>query len=778
MNTCRLIRFKSFIKFLRKNKTYTFIEIFSLSVSFMFVILIASLAIQEFTTDKFHENSNRLYLLANESFGFANKLGDKIKERYPEIEDVCHMVESDSFGKISVKISDNEYNVNILFTDPAFFSMFSFNLQQGEYSTIFDAKNNAVVTESFARKAFPNTEPLGKTILINESLSVVVSGIMNDIHNSVIPNSDIIVRLDNIGYVCPPIANDDFSFSGIVPIFFLAKEGVDIYSKEGELLEYLKEILWTYQKGIDSTVSFIPIRDAYFSKINGADLIQQGDKQFVLILLSAGILILIFAIINYVNLAVAQAGFRAKEMATRKLLGASRTELFMQLMIESFLLCAMSFFISIFLAYLALSYTNNLLQTYINLRDIFTLLVLFASLTILLLTSSLSGFIPAILISKVNPVEVVKGAFRRQNKMMLSKFFITFQYIVTIAMIAASITMSFQTNYLIKAPLGYNTNNIINIEVSTLENKQQMHTLANELNHLPVVKRTAFSMGTPFITGNNITMEYDDRNIELRELVCDSSFFKILGFTILYENNVSGDDASYLTVQAAKILGISNDALSFPYKDTRRSLSGIIKDFQLQNIAYENIPAIVTVDKFENFYPWNMIVEVQDNPYIAMSEVEKVYEKMLPFEFEGKFLDQEIEESFVQQIMTAKVIVLFSIVTILLSVLGLTAMASYFIQQRSREIAIRKVFGSNNTKILQRLVTMYLKYVVIAFIIVTPIIWHLMNVWLQDFAYHIELDSWIFIVSGLLCLLISFFTVFWQIYCAACKNPVLMIKKE
>lgn len=778
MSILGIIKFNSFIKFLGKNKLYTFIEIFGLSVSLMFVILIANFTFQEFTTDRFHNNSDRLYLLANESFGFANKLGDRIKERYPEIEEVCHIVETNSFNKLSVNISDVKYNANVLFTDQSFFTIFSFDLKQGDRSRVFEAKTNAVITESFAHRAFPNKDPLGQIIHINDELVVTVSGIMKDIHHSVVPNGDILIRFDNIGKVSPPMDSDNFDYTGIVPIFFMVSEGADISSKGESVLAYLKEILWTYQRGIDTKISFVPIADAYFSDIAGDDLIQQGDRRFVLILLSVGILVLIFAVINYINLAVAQAGFRAKEMATRKLLGSSRLELFLRLIMESFLLCVFSFLISLFLAFLMLPYANNLLQTSINLNGMFTPIILFISFCTLLFIALLAGLVPAIMISKAKPIEVVKGSFKQQNKMVFSKFFITFQNMITIAMVAASITMAFQTNHLIKAPLGYNTQNIINIDVSTLGDKQQMLTLANELDRLSVVKRTAFSMGTPFVVGNNVTMEYNGRNLELRELVGDSTFFSMLGFEVMQENYVSGGDAAYLTEQAAKVLEVSENDPSFPFFDIRRPLSGIIRDFQLQNIAYANTPAIVKVDKFDNFYPWNMTVEVQGDPYYAMNEVKKIYERITPFEFEGKFMDQQIQESFIQQIRTSKIIIIFSVIAILLSILGLTAMASFFIQQRSREIAVRKVFGSNNPEVLKRLIRMFLSYVIIAFVIVTPVIWYLMYGWLSGYIYRISLSPWIFISAGGFCLVISFFTVFWQSYQAACMNPVVSIKAE
>lgn len=782
MNIHTIFNFKSYFKFLGKNKLYTSIEIFGLSVSLMFVILIACFTTQELTTDNFHENKEQLYYLASEeSFGSAYRLAERIKDRYPEIEEVCPFISY--YKKSPVELTDHNINADLLFADSTFFKMLSFEITQGNQTTPLATHNYAVISESFARKAFPGEDPLGQSLKLQDSITLTVNAVMKDIRNSSIPYADIIVRIDNIKYWNAGLDSYSYSNYGVTPILVQAKPGTDLKSKEEELLTFLKEEVWLYKKDGLKSISFVPIQDAYFSPINGYEgfILDQGDKTFTLILLSVGVLILIFAIINYINLTVAQTGFRAKEMATRRLLGSSRRELFIRLIIESSLLTFVSFGIALFLCQLFIPSTNNLLQTSLKLSDIFQPISILIATAVLVGIGILTGLLPATVISNTQAIEVVKGGFRKKTKMVYSKVFITFQNVITIALVTAALVMIIQINHLIKAPLGYHTENIINLYVEEMGDKQTALTLANEFKRLASVRQVAFSEGTPFDTGNNHSYTKDGQHIKFHLISGDDAFWDIMGFEVLQENNVTSDNAYYLNRMAMNTLGLADDDLSFEFKNIsseRIMVAGIIKDFQLRTILFESFPVMLKREKIENLDPWNILIQTTGDPFIAYNDIKEVYEQVTGFEFTGKFIDQEIEDAFTQQRKTSKILALFAGIAILLSLLGLIAMSTYFIQQRSREIAVRKVFGSSISQVLQRLVFTFLNYVTIAFIIVTPLIWYIMREWLNSYSYHISLSPWMFISSGLFCMFLSFITVFWQSYHAACMNPVKSIKAE
>jgi len=614
-------------------------------------------------------------------------------------------------------------------------------------------------------------------------VSVIVVAIMQDIHNSAIPYGDILLRIENATSWHGNILSDTYLDYASVAVAFLAKEGADLKAKESEILNFFRENVWIYSDGLWSDLSFIPLKEVYFHKTNGSNdhLVVQGDKTFVLILLSIGILILVFAVINYVNLTVAQAGFRAKEMSTRRLLGSSREELFSRLMMESTLLCILSFGVGLLLAFAFLPFADNLLEARINLKSVFIPRSFILIIVSLLLIGGLAGFLPAFVISNAKPIEVVKGIFRRDTKMVFSKFFITFQNIITIALATASLVMIFQVDHLIKAPLGYNTVNILDVEVGELNDKELTRTLKGEFERLAAVRRIGFNQGLPFGRGGNYTMKHENKMIQFQSLVGDSTFFNIMGFEILRENHVGTSHAFYLSEQAFRELGIPDDAATFPltpFWNEPQLIAGKVKDFQLSNIMFEKRPILLRKMRVDDFYPTHLAIEVAGDPFVAYQDIKEIYEQITELEFPGTYVSQQIEESFNQQRKTSRMVIVFTGIAILLSILGLIAMCTYFIQQRSLEVAVRKVFGCSNPEILITLVTTFLSYVVIAFFIVTPFIWYIMGQWLSDYSYRISLSPWIFISSGLFCLITSFITVFWQSYQAANTNPVHMIKTE
>jgi putative ABC transport system permease protein len=771
-----VVNIKALLKFLSRNKVYTLINVFGLSLSLMFVILIAVYVRQELAVDKYQEKGDRIFLLANEeSVGTAFRLAYRIQERYPEIEKVCPLVPT--WYKVPMAIGDTKYNAGVMYVDSTFFDFFSFPLIEGTKEAVLQSRNNAVISETFARKAFPDTDPLGKIIQINDSVQVAVSGIMKDIKHSTVTYADVLIRIDNIKYFNSSMDSENFNNAGSCVIFLMERAGADLHAKADDMAAFFKEIFWIYKNGHQDKVNFVPLKDFYFSEYNSPGL-EQGDKRFVLILLSVCILILVFAIINYINLTTAQAGFRAKEMATRRLHGSSRGELFLRLILESTAVTFLSFVLGWLLALAVGPFANDLLQTRIDLVGNITVGTILFALGVIVLIGVLAGVLPASIMSNSKPIEVVRGGFRQKTKMTFSKVFITFQNVITIVMIAASITMLTQVKHLISAPLGYQSTNLI--DISTFGLKESPLTFGNELKRLSSVKRVAYSQGTPFSRGNNHTMKYQEKNknISFQSIVSDQTFFDMLGLEIIRDNHYTGTDGFYLSEQALRELEIGEEASDFRFYDNRVPIAGIIRDFQLYNITYGKSPILYRIKKDADFSPWNIVVEVQGDPFVAYREVKKAYERFTGLEFEGEYFDEQIQDSFEAQERISKIVSFFAIIAMVISLLGLVAMSTYFILQRSREIAVRKVFGSSSGQILVRLVLTFLNYVLIAFVLAIPIIWYVMNKWLSDYDYRIDLSPWIYIAAGLFCLIISFVAVIIQSYYASNGNPIKRLKTE
>lgn len=769
-----LLNFKSFFKFLSQNKAYTAIDIFGLSVSLMFVILISIYTVQELSTDKFHEKGERIYVLGNEEMAATGvPIAYRLQSRYPEIEKVCPMVMSD-FASHIVRVGEKKVKAALCFSDSTFFDLFSFNLINGDRSRVMEARNSAVISETFARKLFGQDNPIGQSIRISDSTSVTVTGIMQDIKRSVVPYADLLVRIEGVGEFNNSLAMDRDNNAGSTTAFLLMKPGADLRPKIADILAYFKDTFWPYKMGVWKEVTLTPLPELYFSnkESNG----KSGDKRFVIVLMSVGILILIFAVFNYINLTVAQAGQRAKEMATRRLLGSSRGELFMRLIMESVLLTLLSFGLGLLLAVAVLPYANDLLQTRISLADICTPDWLAVGVGLVLLIGCLSGLLPAVLISSAKPIDVVRGTFRRQTKMVLSKCFIIFQNAITIAMIAASIVMVLQINHLIHAPLGYNITNVLETGNSFLTESERTAAV-DQVKQLSFVKRVGFTQGMPFSGSNNMTGKYEDKTLSFQQFIMDTTTFNILGLQILRDNKLT-EAGWYLTEKAMLDMELPEDAPTFRWNTNNTPIAGILRNFQLGNVTSENSPAMLQIRETSKIDPWAIVIEVEGDPATAYEDIRRVYENVSGVGFEASFIDQQVQESFEAQKRLATIVIVFACIAILISLLGLLAISTYFIHQRSQEIAVRKVFGSDNRAILTRLVGTFLGYVGIAFGIATPIVWYLMRDWLSDYSYRISLSPFIFIAAGLFCLVTSFVAVFMQSWRAANSNPVESVKSN
>lgn len=765
---------KTYLKFLSRNKGYTAIDLFGLSVSLMFVLFIAVYTWQELSTDKFQEKGDRIYLVGNESQPVTGAaIPYMMKERYPEIEKVCPMVLGQWSG---TPIESNGVNLNasLMFADSTFFDLFSFRLLQGDPKNALVATSSAVVSESFARKMFGTDDVMGRNFAI-DTLHFTVSGVVEDFKHTAFPETDIILTWRMIKPFNPTLAPDQMGNAGGTTCAVLVHEGMDFKQRADDMKEWFSTFFWPYERKIWKEVHMETLSDYYFSGWGGNWPLQNGDRRFVMVLMSVGILILVFAVLNYINLTVAQAGFRAKEMATRRLLGSTRSELFWRLMSESVMMCLLAWGIAMMFAFALEPFANDLLQTKLDLTILFSPLWLAAILLFVFIVGGIAGWLPATVISNAKPIEVVRGTLRVKTKMVFSKVFITFQNFITIVMLSCSLVMILQITHMIHAPVGYETEGRYYIYLHALSNSQQQ-TFKDKLLALSGVRAVGRSQGLPLLGSNNWTAQFDDggikRNISFQQYPMDKECFDLLGLQMIRDNQLANPEW-YLNEEALRQMNLPPDAPTFTLNDLApTSIAGIISDFREGNITARIAPVMFRFLKPDE-EAWIFLVDIQGDAYDTVNQIKKVYSDLTGgLELMGNFYDQELQDSFQSQIRLAKIVGVFTFVAILISLLGLLAMSTYFIQQRSLEVAVRKVFGSDNRQILTKLVKTFLMYVVFAFILAVPVAYYFMSDWLADYSYRISLNPLIFIAAGLFCLLISFLTVFYQSWKAANMNPI------
>lgn len=777
---------RSYFKFLRKNKAYTIIDVIGLALSMMFIVLIGAYTWQETHIDSGQSKIDRMYVLGMDMDGYKLtgnhwRMIRKLLDRFPEIETGTAIVGNHR----TLNTIDNEkVTSNVLFVDSTFYDVFDFDLIRGDKKKVLASPNSIVVTEDYARRVWKDEDPMGKSIVFNiDEDPLIVTGIMAPMKNTSIASPDpdprfhpidALIPFEMTKYVNNSIYSEDMANAVGAEIVLLARKGVDLKANERQYNDFAKEFFWILKlpEG-DTRMEVVPFKDRYFSEYESIEgSFSHGDRKMVKLLFSTGLAILLFALMNYINLTVALSGYRAKEMATRRLLGDSRTGIMLRLMGESTLLCVISSIIGIGLAWLAIPYAENLLQTNISLLECLTPVTVSVLAGIILIMGVLAGVIPAMMISSAKPIDVVRGSFRRRTKMVFSKVFIVIQNAVTITMIAAALTMYLQINHIIDAPLGYQTENIMYIYNGG--DIESADLFLKKVEQIPGVEMASASWGSPLQGGNNNTMTHDGHTISFQTFMGDENFLKILGIGLTRDNKTSGTVRDYLNRQALNELGLKDDADSYPYYGENRQIAGILNDFHIRTILDDQHPVRVVISNMDGIYPWGFIIKVNGDPDDTLLRVKEAYKEVFKHEYENNrpYLHQQIEDHFIQQRNLMTIISIFAAIAVMISLLGLVAMSTYFVQQRRKEIAVKKVLGCGTGEMLRKIVFSFLSYVGIAFIIAVPLIYWLMNDWLSEFSYRIRLFWWIYAVAGLICIIVSILSVYIQSHRAAAENPV------
>lgn len=766
--------FRAFLNFLGRNKLYTAINIFGFSISLMFVILLVTYTRQEYAVDQFHSNKERIFRLCDETDAcFAPLIGRDLKARYPEIETYVRLFETDEVATAG----ERHLKAKILLSDPDFFRMFSFRLAEGDTAQVLRSKNGALLSESFARNLFPEGDYLDKTVTIKGE-SVPVTGILRPFGNSQFVTPDVMLSFEEwapLVYGWDGVLKRGYA-SASFPLYLMLKPHADLSAKMPDMLSHLKTYYWPYKDDHARELTIIPLTEVYLSNpLYASEQIRIGSKTLINTFFSVAMLILLFAVINYINLSTAQSESRAREMAVRRLLGCSRKALFTRLIVESVLLCILSLLIALLLAGIAEPIFNRILQTHISVSNLFSASNLGIGVVAIILLGLLTGVIPASVITRARPIDVVRGSFRHKTKMVYNKILIGFQYLITIVLLGCTLTMSRQIDMMLHADLGFDTANKLYLSIPDL-NPGQSAGLKNQLLQIAGVENVALVRGVPMLGSNNTSDTWHDQPISIQRFEGDSSYLKIMGFRILRDNRTDDRKAIWLNETAMQAMELPDSASYCEY--FKCPIAGIVQDFRYRDLTHPAEPCIIEHMQ-DNYWPWACIIQLTnlDSP-VTLRTIERVYREYtggMPCEY--KTYDEVMHQQYAAQQRMSDILFGFTLVAILISALGILAMATYFIRQRSMEIAVRKVFGSTNREVLQRLVLHFVRYVLAAFVIAVPVIWYLMHDWLSQYVLRIPLSWTIFALAGLTALAIAVATVFGQSWRAANSNPVDAIKR-
>ncbi len=776
----------SYLKFLSRNKLYTAIEAVGLAVSLAFVIIIGSYVVQQFEVKYENPNWRDVYTFAMVEDGHPDQLGltytftDAIKEAAPEVEMAGRL----SLVDYLAFPDEGILQTKIVTADPHFFELFpNLKFVDGGPDVLSDA-GNMIVSEEFAHKSglkVGDSWKLGKD-------SFTVAAIMRDWKSTLFDYADVVLSIDGpVKAFSDP--NDQF---GSVCTFVKLRPGADRNALEEKAVAVCKSLYEFYGSSFLQGVRIYRLDELIFgdaqSGTSVSGNIAHSDKRTLDLLLAAVLLLLVSAVFNYINLNMALSAKRAREMATRRLIGASQTSVFGRRILESLLFTLVCFAVSVLLAIWWAPVVNHLLNDPdIAIRIQFTPKYIAVFISLVLVVGFLAGLLPALFSSRWKPIDVVRGNFRAQSKMTFSRVFIVLQNALSVVLIALAIVMEAQYRKSLNRPVYADIDNKYFLQSASFG----LASLRSSLEALPFVEKTGLAVQVPGQQGNGqYSKTVDDKDILYRVYHMDKDAFDMLGFEIRADYHAPVNNTVWFGESAFAATGFTEEYYEIETLRQRmqncENMGGVIADFpvSLSNMgAKEDMAVLVENIPAANPYTYGILMEIGGDHEEAQKQIMEVYEtwkkdNMVYFELANGYLTEFYEKALRPARNNMRLMEVFMALALLLSLLDLLAMSTFYADEKAHNIAVRKVFGGTVDTEAWRTIRDYMVLVGIACVIGIPIAVYAAQEYLKDFIYRLDGYWWIFVVAVLLTGLIAFVSVIWQVLKAARTNPAIELKKE
>ena len=780
---------KSYFRFLSRNKLYTAIEVFGMAIAIAFVVFIGSFVIREYNTDSEIKKQGNIYIGHSERlfFGCAT-IKEQLEGKFPEVEDMCRMMNTHIFGGLKMTFQAGDYTdrQKASIVDENFFRFFPFPLEAGTPESVLKEKNSVVISRTFANKVFGKEDPIGKSIKIDvnrNTANLNISGIFSDFKNTIFYSPEIIYRIDLVKDLDSSLAGNG---NGSTVLFIKAADGTDIQSLEDKMENIVREEDFLYVYGLFKDFLLTP-----FDKISSSTVETTSpfeglmDASFIKLFTAAGIFLLLFAVLNYISLTVAQTGFRAKEMASRRLLGTQQSGIIARYISESFILTVISFAFALIFVKLISPHLSELIGKEISpLKDMGWMEILFIILLLVVL-SVLSGIIPALLVSKYKPIDVVRGNFARTSKMTLGKILIGFQSGVAFITLGLSSVMFIQLKHMTEKPMGYEKENRISIQNASKPSDYHIE----KLKSLACVEKVGWLQFEPMTLGTSGTsFKINGIDQKFDMYYGDQSAFEILGFKVLRKNGEALNQCAWLPESTMRALGLNYDCTQVNLDSGGMfPVCGIIEDYHKGTANSErrggflNIAWIKEMEKEEDFRILRtLVVKVSGDENKAENDIKAFYKSkgFSEDEIVVKTYNKMISDLYYSEQQDLKLIAVFTMLTLLLTILAMFAMSTYYARQHSKEAALKKVMGSSRLQLFIETSSGFIKSVGISIIIALPITLVAVSMWLEGFSYSIDNPVYVYIIAIMVMLLIALLSISWQMIKLMNTNPVKSLKAE
>jgi len=790
---------KTAIRNIIKHRSNSMVNIIGLAIGMTCFILIVLYIQWELSFDKYHQNGQDIYriVLNPGTFAYQNKDGFNctpaalipvLKQECPEI------VNGTRIEKNSCLIHFNEKSYNedrFFYADPDFLKMFSFPLISGNIESALKNPFSVILTESMARKYFGSSDPLGRTISADQKEAYIVTGVIKDTPENSHFIFDFVASFNTLYSKRKNMETwDNNSYPAYIQLHKNSNTA-DVDSK-------LDEIVKKY-KGENGYTQFRleAMHRIHLHGNRNFELSNNSDIRYIYLFAIIGFFILMIACFNYINISTAQSAKRAKEVGLRKVVGANRSQLVRQLISESVLFSAVGFCLAVFLAELILPLFSSTLNLNIKLSLFSEIKLLFGLFISLLFVGCIAGAYPAFMISSFPPAHILKNIAKKNSNSFfnLRNILVVVQFIISAILIVSTVTVYNQLQYVRNKKLGYQKEHIVTMAVSYDHLKMNYQSFINELSSSHRIADISVSRALPYNIRNSTDCDWfgreNDKHFPVYYAQIDNHFLDLYEMELkageIPRNEPSSFTGFILNEKAVDALqwedpvGKNFGCNMIPKENGR--VVAVVKDFHYYPLHYEIAPLALQLgveDRHPN--PWGKLyfsIKINSQDVAGtLAFIEKKWKQFSSYPFEFKFADTSLDEMYKTEHNLGHLFNIFAIIAICIACLGLYGLISFAVEQKIKEIGIRKALGASLRQIVSLLSREIIVCVILANLIALPVTMIAMNKWLQNFAYRIDLTIWPFLLSGLLALLIALLTVSWQAIRAAMANPVESLRYE
>jgi putative ABC transport system permease protein len=792
--------FKIAFRNLWRNKAYSFINISGLALSMACGILIFTLVKYHLSFDNFHSNADRIYRIVTEmhrdNINYSNSvpspLGKVFRNDYTFGEKVARIASFDNAfitlrnGNEIRKFKEIE---GFAFTEAEFFDIFNYPLIKGDKNTVLSKPNTAIITEKIAKKYFGNENPIDKTFWVENKTPFRVTGVLKDLPKNTDIKTEIFVSYANLKSYHSWLGSDD-AWGGVqsgMYCFVLLRPNIRVAQVEKVMPAYVKKYRPT-SKNVHH-YKLQPLAEVHFDARYGGTM----EKQNLWVLALIGLFLITTACINFINLATAQALKRAKEIGIRKVLGGVKRQLFWQFIAETALITTIGIMVALYLSSGILPYINDYFKIELTINLLTDWQLMFFVLILGILVTFLSGSYPGLILAGFQPVLALKGKLSQQNVggFNTRRVLIITQFAISQVLIIGMVVIMNQMHYAKQSDLGFDKEAIAMIPLGADSTSVVMKTLKNKFSQIAGVEKISLCLAAPASElGWNSSIKYNNQteevNFRTSIKAADASYLSTFGLDLVAGRNLFPADTAreFLvneTLTRKLNLQTPNEIIgkmiSIGDGVTKGKVVGVVKDFYDRSF-HEDISAIAITTYKENYSNYAVKINLK-NAKTTLASIEKIWLQQHPDQlFEYQFLDEDIAKFYETEATMLYLIQVFSFIAIFIACLGLYGLIMFMVAQKTKEIGIRKVLGGSVEHILWIFGKEFIRLIGLAFLIAAPIAWWLMNNWLQDFKFRIQIDVWTFILAITSSLLIALLTVGYQVVKAAMANPVEVLKNE